>query len=97
MLLIAPQDHPRRPERQDKYNVASGIGARESPKRAASLQRVRNEFHVSKVVQLRAAISPRGFALPQHLHLMSRDAGNRARSVVLAIVLANPDDAVAQR
>jgi hypothetical protein len=52
---------------------------------------------MSKVMQLRAAISPRGFALPQHLHLMSRDAGNSTQSVGLAILLANPDDAVAQR
>jgi hypothetical protein len=38
-----------------------------------------DEFHMSKVVQLRAAIAPRGFALPQHLNLMSSDAGNRVR------------------
>jgi hypothetical protein len=50
---------------------------------------------MAKIVQLRPTISPRGFALPQHLHLMSRDAGNRARSVGLAIFLANPYDAVA--
>jgi hypothetical protein len=34
---------------------------------------------MSKVVQLRAAIAPRGFALRQHLNLMSSDARNRAR------------------
>jgi hypothetical protein len=50
---------------------------------------------MSKVVQLRAAIAPRGFALPQHLNLMSSDVGNRAESAGLAIVLAHPNDAVA--
>ena len=30
-----------------------------------------SELRMSKVVQLRAAIAPRGFALPQHLNLMS--------------------------
>src|SRR5215472_6563363 len=54
-----------------------------------------DEFHMSKVVQLRAAVAPRGFALPQHLNLMSSDAGNRAESAGLAIVLAHPNDAVA--
>jgi len=39
-----------------------------------------NELPMSKVVQLRAAIAPRGFVLPKHLNLMSSDAGNRARS-----------------
>jgi hypothetical protein len=55
-----------------------------------------NELTVSKVVQLRAAIAPRGFVLPKHLDLMSSDAGNRARSDGL-IVFADPDDAVTQR
>ena len=36
-----------------------------------------NELPISKVVQLRAAIAPRGFVLPTHLNLMSSDAGNR--------------------
>ena len=54
-----------------------------------------HEFHMSKVVQLRATIAPRGFALPQHLNLMGSDAGNRAGSAGLAIVLAHPNDAVA--
>jgi hypothetical protein len=49
---------------------------------------------MSKVVQLRTTIAPRGFALPQHLNLMSSDAGNRAGSAGLAIVLAHPNDAV---
>ena len=62
---------------------------------AARLRRRGDEFHMSKVVQLRAAIAPRGFALPQHLNLMSSDAGNRAESAGLAIVLAHPNDAVA--
>jgi hypothetical protein len=42
---------------------------------------------MSKVVQLLAAIAPRGFALPKHLNLMSSDAGNRARWAELIIVL----------
>src|SRR5262249_35335769 len=42
---------------------------------------------MSKVVQLRAAIAPRGFALPKHLNLMSSDAGDRARPAGLIIVL----------
>jgi hypothetical protein len=50
---------------------------------------------MSKVVQLRAAIAPRGFAIPQYLNLMSSDAGNRAESAGLAVLLARPDDAVA--
>jgi hypothetical protein len=53
-----------------------------------------DEFLLSKAVQLRAAIAPRGFALPKHLNLMSSDAGNRAGSAGLAIVLAHPDDKV---
>jgi hypothetical protein len=36
---------------------------------AARVRRRGDEFHMSKVVQLRAAIAPRGFALPQHLNL----------------------------
>jgi hypothetical protein len=64
--------------------------------RLAVRVRRRGDEDMSKVMQVRAAISP-GFALPQHLHLMSRDAGNRTQSVGLAILLANPDDAVAQR
>ena len=64
---------------------------------AAKLCRCGDEFHMSKVVQLRTAIAPRGFALPQHLNLMSSDAGNRARSAGLMIVFANPDDTLAQR
>ena len=62
---------------------------------AARLRRRGDEFHMSKVVQLRAAVAPRGFALPQHLNLMSSDANNRAGSARLTIVLANPNDAVA--
>jgi hypothetical protein len=56
-----------------------------------------NELRMSNVVQLSAAIAPRGFVLPKHLNLMSSDAGNRARSAGLMIVFADPDDAVAQR
>src|SRR5262245_23754116 len=56
-----------------------------------------DEFHMSKVVQLRAAIAPRGFVLPKHLNLMSSDAGNRARSARRIIVFTDPDDAVTQR
>src|SRR5262249_50565121 len=56
-----------------------------------------NELPMSKVVQLRAAIAPRGFVLPKHLNLMSSDAGNRALSAGLIIVFTHPDDAVPQR
>jgi hypothetical protein len=56
-----------------------------------------NELRMSNVVQLRAAIAPRGFVLPKHLNLMSSDAGNRARSAGLMIVFTDPDDAVTQR
>jgi len=62
---------------------------------AARVHHRGDEFHMPKVVQLRAAIAPRGFALPQHFNLMSTDAGNRAGSAGLAIVLAHPNDAVA--
>jgi hypothetical protein len=50
-----------------------------------------NELLMSKVVQLRAAIAPRGFVLPKHLN----DAV--ARSAGLIIVFTDPDDAVTQR
>ena len=53
-----------------------------------------NELPMSKVVQLRAAIAPRGFVLPTHLNLMSSDADDRAGSAGLVIVCAHPDDAV---
>ena len=55
-----------------------------------------NEIPMSKVVQLRAAIAPRGFVLPTHLNLMGSNAGNRALSAGL-IVFTDPDDAVTQR
>ena len=61
---------------------------------AARLRRRGDEFHMSKVVQMRAPVAPRGFSLPQHLNLMSSDANNRARSARLTIVLAQPNDAV---
>src|SRR5215471_4629132 len=64
---------------------------------AARLRRRGDEFRLSKVVQLSAAIAPRGFVLPKHLNLMSSDAGNRAWTAGLMVVFANPDDAVAQR
>ena len=53
-----------------------------------------NELPMSKVLQLRAAIAPRGFVLPTHLNLMSSDSGNHARSAGLIIVFTDPDDAV---
>jgi hypothetical protein len=53
------------------------------------------EMLMSKEVQLAAAITPGGFALPQNLNLMRSDPGNSARSVGLAIVLAHTDDTVA--
>ena len=62
--------------------------------RAARLRRRKDEFLMSKVVQLRAAVALRVFALPQHLNLMSSDADDRAGSAGLVIVLAHPDDAV---
>jgi hypothetical protein len=55
----------------------------------------KDEILVSKVVQLRAAVAFRGYALPQHLNLMSSDADDRATSVGLASVVAHPDDTVA--
>ena len=61
----------------------------------ARLRRRGDEFHMSKVVQMRSAVAPRGFSLPQHLNLMSSDANNRAGSARLTIVLADPNDAVA--
>src|SRR5262249_2096085 len=48
-----------------------------------------NELRMSKVMQLCAAIAPRGFVLPKHLNLMSSDAGNRARSAGLIIVFTD--------
>src|SRR5215813_12899004 len=56
-----------------------------------------SELRMSKVMQLCAAIAPRGFVLPMHLDLMSSDAGNRARSARLIIVFIDPEDAVTQR
>jgi hypothetical protein len=50
---------------------------------------------MSKVMQLLAAIAPRGFALPKHLNLMSSDARNRARCA--GLLFTDPDDAVTQR
>src|SRR5262249_20014441 len=64
---------------------------------AARLRRRGDEFRLSKVVQLSAAIAPRGFVLPKHLTLMSSDAGNRAWTAGVMVVFATPDDAVAQR
>ena len=52
---------------------------------------------MSKVVQPRAAVAPRTFALPQHLNLMSSDAGDPAGADGPAIVLTHPEDAVAKR
>ena len=64
---------------------------------AARLRRRGDEFLMSKIVQLRAAVAPRSFVLPQHLNLMSSDADDRATSVGLASAVAHPDDTVAQR
>ena len=61
--------------------------------RAARLRRRGDDFLMSKVVQLRAAVAPCGF-VPQHLNLMSGDADDRAGSAELVIALALPDDAV---
>ena len=54
-----------------------------------------SELRMSKVMQLCAAIAPRGFVLPKHLNLMSSDAGDRARSAGRIIVFTDPGDAVA--
>jgi hypothetical protein len=69
------------------------------PMVAPCLMELANELPMSKVMQLSAAIAPRGFVLPKHLHLMSSDAGNRARSagLIIVIVFTDPDDAVTQR
>ena len=61
---------------------------------AVQLCRRANGFLMSKVVQLRAAVAPRGFVLPQDLNLVSSDADDRAGPAGLAIVFANPNDAV---
>jgi hypothetical protein len=65
--------------------------------RRPCLMELANEIPMSKVVQLRAAIAPRGFVLPTHLNLMRSNAGNRARSAGLIIVFPDPDDAITQR
>ena len=54
-----------------------------------------SELRMSKVMQLCAAIAPRGFVLPKHLNLMSSDAGNRAPCA--GLIFTDPDDAVTQR
>jgi hypothetical protein len=64
---------------------------------ASTLRRLRAGFRMSKVVQVHAAIARRGFAVPTHLDRMGSDAGHRAQSGGLTAVLADPDDAVAQR
>ena len=60
------------------------------------IPRRRGDSHVEGCAVARDD-SAGGCALPQHLDLMSSDAGNRAGSTGLAIVLAHPNDAVAQR
>ena len=68
-------------------------------KRLRGLQRrpaaTKDEILMSKVVQLRAAVAFRSYALPQHLNLMSSDPEDRTGSAGLAIVLAHTDDTVA--
>lgn len=64
---------------------------------ASTLRRLRAGFRMSKVVQVHAAIARRGFAVPTHLDRMGSDASDRAQSSGLTAVLADPDDAVAQR
>jgi hypothetical protein len=46
--------------------------------------------HLSKVVQLRAAIARHDSAVPTHLDLMGSDSGDRAQSGKLVAVLADP-------
>ena len=59
------------------------------------VKEIPNELPMSKVMQLLAAIAPRGFALPKHLNLMSSNARNRARCA--GLIFTDPDDAVTQR
>jgi hypothetical protein len=61
-----------------------------------ALQRwlVSKEFHMSKVVKVRAAIANNRSAVPAYLDLMGSDAGDGARTRGLAAVAADPDDAV---
>ena len=88
----------RDPSQQDTWFVSLPSSLALS-RRLWGLQRrpaaAQDEFLVSKEEQLPAAVAPRGFALPQHLNLMSSDAGNRTGSAGLASVPAHPDDTVA--
>src|SRR6266404_6025024 len=61
----------------------------------AVLHSLGDEFHMSKVVQVRAAIARHRSAVPTHLDLMGSDPGDRAQSGGLVAVLPDPDDAVA--
>src|SRR5262245_50056041 len=61
-----------------------------------ALQRwsVLKEFHMSKVVKVRAAIAANGSAVPTHLDFMGSDAGNRACTAGHVAAVADPDNAV---
>src|SRR5713101_870124 len=63
---------------------------------AATLHGLGGEFRMSEVEQMDAAIARHGSAVPSHLDLMGGDAGDRAQSGGLVVVLADPDDAVGQ-
>jgi len=63
----------------------------------ATLHHIGDEFHMSKVEQMRAAIARHGSAVPTHLDLMCGDADDCAQTGGLVVVLADPDDAVAYR
>jgi len=63
----------------------------------ATLHHIGDEFHMSKVEQMRAAIARHGSAVPTHLDLMCGDADDCAQTGGLVVVLADPDDLVAYR
>src|SRR5262249_2002261 len=87
-----PTSYPDRVWLPGRHANSDAAGAFEAViGRAGTL---RHELLMSKVVQLRAAVALRGFALPQHINLRSSDAEDRAGSAGLVIVLAHPDDAV---
>jgi hypothetical protein len=80
--------------RQDQAAQRASSAASASTLDSLSIE-LANELPMSKVVQLLAAIAPRGFALPKYLNLMSSDARNRARCA--GLIFTDPDDAVTQR
>src|SRR5262249_34907740 len=79
----------------------------QTPSKDVSAERIEHEpvalhclqdwLHSSKIVQVRATIPDHSFAVPTDLDLMYSDAGNRAQSGKLVIVLTGPRHAVAKR